>query len=460
MVGILAVQVGLGFLVEISAEGASLGDVVVTAHGSEHAVAQHRLEEEARSRQGVFEGVVVKRLHADFREVSDLAGDIRVSVQDVGAGCAGQVLQAFLAVHHVLHTGNPVVSLHVSDLAALAVNPFNAFADLEGVLQAVFAHRHLGGQGGLVHVLVVILEQSVIGVHDGAGVRLLGGVQHVPCGGIAGVGVVVFIGQLVALAGQVFLGFGFPGAGAAGLVPQGAEFLDFGALQDAFLDDDRLVHPVLVVAPQGGGGGTGSDAGHGVLAATAVQGDHNGRFKQLRFGDSHLGVALGNRRGFLGLGIELIILAKNILVDLGRLFFIGFNVYFGLRFSRKLLQPCSFFFGSLGFLSSALVLFDSRELVLDRFDLAVQIFDLLVQLGLDRGLLPVHHESEHERGHCDQCKHNGQDTGFVLHVASPFRFCREFPALMVTNCYDNSILLIIVQYFFSRPGRFANVCAL
>ena len=337
VVGILAVQVGLGFRVVVRAELAALRGVIVTAQRSEHAVAQHGGEEGAGSGQGVLQGGVVNSLHAHGGEIGGFAVHVRFRAGDVAAFGAHQVFQTLGGVHHVLHAGNPVVRLDIGDLTALAVHPGHAFPDGEGVGQAVLADGVTGGQRGLLNIFFVIFEQAVIGVDDGAAVRLLGGGQHVPGVGVGAVGVVVHVGQLIALVRQVGLGLGIVFAGAVDFVPQVAQILHFVRLQDAFLDDDTLVHAVRVIAPQGGVDGTGSDPGNGIVAAPALQGDHHGGAQNLRLGDRHQGIPQAQVLHFrLGFGIVGVEIAQDGVVDLGGGSFISFHIHFGLRLSRQL----------------------------------------------------------------------------------------------------------------------------
>ena len=337
VVRILAIQVGLGFRVVLSAKLTALAGVIVTAQRGEHAVTQHGGKEGAGSRQGIFQSQIIQRLDAHGREISGFSVHVSLRTRDVAAFGANQVFQAFRCVHHVLHAGDPVVRLDVGNLAALAVHPHGAFTDGEGVGQAVLGHGVTGGQSGLLNVFFIVFIQAVIGVDDGPAVRLLGGGQHIPGIGIAGVGIIVYIRQLVALAGQVFLGLRVVFAGAVNFVPQGAQRFDVFRLQHAVLHDDHLMHPVRIVAPQGRIRRTGSNPGNPVLTAPALQRNHHGGAQDLGLGNRHQGIPEAQVIDFLlRFGIVGIEITQHGIVDLGGGGFIGVVVHFGLRGSRQL----------------------------------------------------------------------------------------------------------------------------
>ena len=229
----------------------------------------------------------------------------------------------------MLHAGHEVVGLHVGDLTSLGVHPDDAFPQVEGVGQAVLTDLPGGGQSGLLHVFDVVFIQTVVGLDDLLAVCFHGGSQNVPSVGIAGAGHVVLVVELVTVGGQVLLDPGFKGAGALELAPLGADLVDLIQGQDIALDDDGLVVPLVVGAPQGGVHGTGSHTADGVVAAPALQGDHDGGAQQLGLGLGHQGKPHGQVfriHVVLGLLIEPIELAQDILVDAGRILVVGVGI--------------------------------------------------------------------------------------------------------------------------------------
>ena len=64
-------------------------------------------------------------------------------------------------VGHVLQARDPVVRGQLRDLAALAVHPDHALADVEGVGQAVLADVIARGEVGLELALAVVLVEVV-----------------------------------------------------------------------------------------------------------------------------------------------------------------------------------------------------------------------------------------------------------------------------------------------------------
>ena len=288
-VGALAVQVGLSGVVVLSTELTTLGLVVGAAHGSEHAVAQHGGEVRSGFSQGVLNGVIVESLNANLGEIGDFAGNILISVDNVSAASADQVFQAALGVHHVLHTGDEVVSLQVSNLTVLVVNPDNALTELEGVLQAVFRNGVAQSQSGLGLVLHVVLDQAVVGLNKDLGVSSVGSFQNVPVGDVSVKVESSGIFDGVALAGQVFLNPAFVLTGTDLLGPLGLHLSDVSSL-DGLLGDDSVVETVSIVTEQNGGVGVRSDLSHSVVAALGSGGQENASAQQLSFGDSHLGI--------------------------------------------------------------------------------------------------------------------------------------------------------------------------
>ena len=314
VVGGLAVGVVLVVSGEVCTELAALGLVVGTAHGSEHAVAQHGHEVGSGLAQSVLQGSIVDSLDADFCEIGDITGDVLGSVND---NALNQVFQTAHGVHHVLHTGDEVVSLDVSDLTALGVDPHSTLADLEGVSLSAVSIVGDGvafSQSGLQLVFHVVLVQAVVGVNDSFGVSSHGGSQNVPSLGIGIVSQGVGVLQGVALAGQEVLCPLLVGAGALQLVPLALHLIAVSNGQ-GLGGDDHVVITVGVVAPQSGSSGVGSDAGDSVVTAVGRQGQHNAGSHQLSFSNSHQSLTLGDigssLSGFVG-GVEL---AQNVVID-------------------------------------------------------------------------------------------------------------------------------------------------
>ena len=328
-VGALAVQVALSSLVVLSAELAALGLVVGTAHRSEDAVAQHGGEVGGGLSQSVLNSVIVESLNTDLCEVSNFTGDVLVSVDDVSATCANQVLQAASGVHHMLHTGNEVVSLNVSNLTVLVVNPNSALTQLEGVLQAVSGDFVALSQSGLGLVLHIVLDQSVISLNQDLGVGSVGGCQNVPEGGISvkieGSGVL----QGVALVSQVLLDVSFVSTGANQLSPLSLHSSNVFCL-DGLIGDQSVVETVGIVTEQDGSVGVGSDLGHGVVAALRSGGQENTCSQQLSLSDSHLGIThrlVAFLHSFL---IVLVEFAQDVIVNCARQLVVVSDVCVGI----------------------------------------------------------------------------------------------------------------------------------
>ena len=199
------------------------------------------------------------------------------------------------------HGGDPVVSGDLADLTALLVNPLHALTQVEGVDSAIVVHINALSQGGLLHVLGIVLQQRGVGGGDEVSIGGVGRSDAVPGGDLVAVGNVPGVGQGVALVSQESLGGDKPGIGIGGLAPQAGQSVTILG-GDELVGHESGVPSVLVQAPGGGGHGTGNRTVHGVSAAVAVDGDEHAGLHQLGLGDSHLGktqVKIGD----LGLGI-------------------------------------------------------------------------------------------------------------------------------------------------------------
>ena len=178
---ILAIGVSIGILYRLKfrAELAASGLKVGSAHGSEGTVTHHGGEIRNNLFQCVFESIVINRLNAYLGEISVVAVDIISSAHD---NITDKVLRAALGVTSVLHASNEIVSGKIGNLTTLRIYPLNALAKVEGIGKAVLGNVVAGSDGGLLSVLYVVLEKSVIGVYKELGV--IGGVgsQNVPSG--------------------------------------------------------------------------------------------------------------------------------------------------------------------------------------------------------------------------------------------------------------------------------------
>ena len=185
------------------------------------------------------------------------------------------------------HGGDPVVSGDLADLTALLVNPLHALTQVEGVDSAVLVHINALGQGGLLHVLGIVLQQGGVSRGDEVSIGGVGRSDAVPGGDLVAGEEVPGVGQGVALVSQVSLGSGEPGIGILGLAPQSGQSVPVGGL-DQLVGDQGGVESVLVQAPGSGGGGTGHSTVHGVSAAVAVDRHEHAGLHQLGLSDSHL----------------------------------------------------------------------------------------------------------------------------------------------------------------------------
>ena len=339
VIRILTIEIGLSFRIVVRSELTALGGIVVTAHRSKDTITQHGGKEEARSCKGVFQSMVVQSLYANGGEVSGFTIHVCFSTGDVAAFRTYQVFKTFCSIHHVLHTGYPVVSLDVCNLTALAVDPHCTLADGEGIGQAVFGNGVSGSQSRLLNIFFIILIQTIIGVDDCTGVSLFGGSQHVPGIRVAGICIIINISQFITLFGQVSLGLGVIFAGAMNFIPQSTEFFDFFGLQHAVLDNDKLMNTVCIVAPECGIAGTRCNAGNGILTASALQRNHDARAQKLCLGDCHEGIPFRDIFSFLGCQVFLVEFAQNCIIDFGGCSFISFHIHFRLCFSCEL---CTF----------------------------------------------------------------------------------------------------------------------
>ena len=364
IIGGLAVGVGLSLSVVVSAELTALGLEVLTVHGSEHAVAQHGVEEGAFLRQGVLQGVGINSLNTDIVEVGGLAVDVLIGTNDASS-LVSQVLQAACCVHHVLHTGDEVVSGDLSDLTALGVNPLSALTQDEGPgLGAVFVNL-LGpalSQSGLQLVLCIVLYQAVVGVNNSFGVSSHGGCQNVPSLRIGRVTEGVGVLQGVALTGQelsspvAVVDFVF----SAQLSPLCLHLVAVSG-QQRLGSDQNVVVTVGVVAPQSGSSGVGSNTGDSVVTAVGAQGQHNAGTQQLSLSNSHQSMTLGNGSCILlSIGVNFVELAQDVFVDSPgqlvvvldvsiRIYVLNRCIHFGSIGCRGLCCGSLGFSGSLGF---------------------------------------------------------------------------------------------------------------
>jgi len=155
----------------------------VRIHRHEAHVGDHAQEVRAGLDEGILQGVVVKRLHADSLKVHHRVGlgalfrGAGAQVVILGAGDDGiedvSGRRSVRRVKDVLGGGDEVVRGHVGIDGAVGLDPLRAFANLEGVGQARLVILPALSQGWLHLAVLVVLDQ---GVDDVGGDReLVGG---------------------------------------------------------------------------------------------------------------------------------------------------------------------------------------------------------------------------------------------------------------------------------------------
>ena len=330
MVGILTIEIISGLSVIISAELTTLRGVVITAHRSEYAVTKHCHKERANFVELILKSIIVNCLNAYGGEIVGFAVHISFCADNTCAVRTNKVFQTAGSVHHVLHTGNPVVGLHVSDLTALRVDPDHAFTQMEGVGQTVIRYGVIRSKSRLLNIFHIILIQTVISLDDLFGVSFHRGCKSIPSYGVTGVRIVVLVREFVALGSEVFLNPSLEGTGLTLFAPSGTDFVDFGLLKERIALNDNLLMITLVIrTPKGAVNRTGSDTRNRVVTATALKRNHNGGTEHLSLGDSHQGITLCKvfaRNQLFRRKISFIEVAKHIFVNLCRLCVIGFCI--------------------------------------------------------------------------------------------------------------------------------------
>ena len=220
----------------------------------------------------------------------------------------------------MLHAGDEVVRLDIGNLTALGIDPCHAFTNLEGVDRAVLAHLIGGGKRRLLDVLDIVLIQAIVGLDDLLAVGFHGCGQHVPGIRVAGVGHVVDIAQLVTLVGKVLFDPFFEFAGALELAPVLTDLIHLRSGQELVAGHDHgLVITLVVGAPQRGVDRPRSHARNGIVAAAALQRDHDRVREHLAFRHRHHRPALGVVVRFLGQLIRIVEITKDLIVDPGRI---------------------------------------------------------------------------------------------------------------------------------------------
>ena len=313
IVGGTAVGVGLSSGIVLVAELTALGLVEGSAQRCEAVVAQHGVEVGSGLAQGVDQGVVIGSLDTDLSEVGDVAGMVLSCVDD---NALNQPSQAFLAIQHVLHAIDEVVSSDVSDLTALRVGPLSTLADVEGPGQAVLGLFPGLCQSADQNILGVVLDQAVEGVDNSLGVSCHGGSQSVPGLRIVGVAHGVSIGDGVAVGLQELLSLGLPGAGALQLAPHSLQLVTVSD-GDQLVSDDQVVVTIGVVAPHGAGAGVGNSAGDSVVTASGNQGNDCAGLQQLSLSDSHQSETLGDGLSLVSCLVGGVELAQDVIIDGG-----------------------------------------------------------------------------------------------------------------------------------------------
>ena len=225
-----------------------------------------------------------------------------------------QPFQTSLGIQHVTETGNKVLRGHGSVLGALRGVPLGILADVEGVGYAVFADIPGSGQLGLHLAQVVVLHETVHGLHGDLGIALGGGVQPVQSDGSGGEGGLIISSQSVAQIGQE-LGRIINFLAGNALFPGGLHgFTVF--LLDELGGGNHGAPAVVIVPPVDIGDRAVADAGNLIGTALGRVGDHDGAVQQVGFGLRLEDEALINGRsrfGFVHQGFEI---AQNLFVDL------------------------------------------------------------------------------------------------------------------------------------------------
>ena len=215
----------------------------------------------------------------------------------------------------MLHGGNPVVGLDVGDLTALGVGPDLAGTDVEGPGQAVLRALPALRQGGLEHVLHVVLGQVLHGAAHGVAHGVGPHGQHVPGLGVQGeVPVAQLALQGVALLGQEVLGGLLIGAGAGLLGPHGDKLLAVLGGQD-LLGDQGGLKAAGVGAPQHGGDGLIHVAAHAVAAAVAAPDLQHAAGQGLGLSLGHLNVHLVHVGQLLRRREQIVVLLHSAHID-------------------------------------------------------------------------------------------------------------------------------------------------
>ena len=288
-----AVQVGAGgngLVVLGNAEHAALAEVVAAAHGDEAGVRYHAHEVRALLGERVLQGIVVNGLDADGGEVGGLA--VQVGVQTLQH--AAEIIDGARAgVYNVLKARDPVVGGQLGDLAALAVHPGDAFADVEGVGKSVLRDVVVGGEVGnqlaLAVVLVEVVYEGRVVVEVAVGEEVPGGADAVKCGGGS-------IRKGVALLLEVGPGALSIGAGAGELIPHVGDVLVI--LGSYYLVGyDHLIKIDAVAQPGGVSAGAEGHAAHGIAAARSVHGRGDAALEEFGLGYGHQCPALAERLG-------------------------------------------------------------------------------------------------------------------------------------------------------------------
>ena len=308
---VLVVGGFLGSCELFNAECAALAQEVAAVHGSEDVVAQHGQEVGGRIAQGVLQGVVIQSLDTDITEVGGLAAQVLGSAHD---GAVNQPFQTGGAVHHVLHTGNKVISGDFADFTALRVNPLHTLTDLEGEDGHVVVGLNALSDSGLLSVLDIVHHQAVVQLNQRTGVGLEIGVQSVPGLGVGGGGVLVLVVQGVAVLGQVSLGFGDVGSSIRSFHPHSLQGIAVGRLNH-FLGDQQRVLAVGVIAPQSAVGSLGNSAADAVVTIVGSGGQQHASLEHLGLSQSFQCVALVYIHAFQGGHVHVIELAQDLVVQ-------------------------------------------------------------------------------------------------------------------------------------------------
>ena len=289
-IGSLAVLVAVSAGIILGTELTALRYIVISGHGSKYAITKHGHKVRAGLGNSVLKGVVIDCLYAYLREIGYNAVNVLVCIDD---HALNQVLQAAHSVHHMLHTCNKVVSLHISNLTALRIYPRLTLADLEGIGKTICGNLIALSKCRLQNVLTVVLHQTVIGVDDLLAVCLLGCSKYIPGScvrGICAVGIGVL--QSISLFYQIIL---CPLLICAGTYQLGPLLLHLLVhfLGQRLGGNDQRMESIGVIAPQHAGTGTGSDSGDRIVTASGLQRKHCSILHQLCLSDSHLCISEG-----------------------------------------------------------------------------------------------------------------------------------------------------------------------